>query len=98
MRVPTRRTGLTAGSQSALSYTYDNASRLTQIAQGSATVSFSYDNASRRATLTRPNGVEMTYGYDNGSRLTGTTDTLSTSMPGNLRRAQLRLSVIIIAK
>lgn len=37
---------MTAGNQSQVAYSYDNADRLTQIAQGSSTVSFLQELAS----------------------------------------------------
>jgi YD repeat-containing protein len=40
---------------------YDNGNRITQIAQGSATVSFAYDSGNRRTSLTLPNGIVMSY-------------------------------------
>jgi YD repeat-containing protein len=38
--------------QTAVSYSCDNANRLTQITQGTAMVAFTYDNAGRRTSLT----------------------------------------------
>jgi uncharacterized protein RhaS with RHS repeats len=35
--------------QPQVTYSYDNANRLTQISQGTSTVSFSYDTANRRS-------------------------------------------------
>jgi YD repeat-containing protein len=63
---------------------YDNANRLTQIAQGTSTVGFSYDTANRRSTLTLNNGVNMSYTYDNESRMTGITYNFNASTLGNL--------------
>ncbi len=40
---------MTIAGQTAVSYNWDNANRLTGITQGSSGVSFSYDNANRRA-------------------------------------------------
>ncbi len=73
--------------QSQINYSFDNANRLTQIAQGTTTVGFTYDNANRRATLTLPNGVVTSYGYDTPSQLTGITYTLGNNPPGNLSYA-----------
>lgn len=56
-----------------VTYAYDNADRITQIAQGSSTVGFTYDDANRRMTLTLANGVTLTYGYDNADQLTSIT-------------------------
>ena len=70
--------------QSAVNYTWDNANRLTQLSQGSATVSLSYDSANRRTSLTLPNGVVAAYGYDTASRLTGVTYTKGGTTVGTL--------------
>ncbi len=40
-----RRATMTVSGQSQVTYTWDNADRLTQVAQGSAIVGFTYDNA-----------------------------------------------------
>jgi RHS repeat-associated protein len=53
-----------------VSYGYDAASRLTQVAQAGLVVGLGYDNANRRTSLTYPNGTSTTYSYDNASRLT----------------------------
>jgi YD repeat-containing protein len=62
---------MTVAGQPQITYTYDNANRLTQIVQGTSTVGFSYDTANRRSTLTLSNGVNVSYSYDNDSRVTG---------------------------
>jgi RHS repeat-associated protein len=62
---------MTVLGQPAVSYTYDNADRLTGITQGSSAVSIALDADSRRTSLTLPNGVVGTYSYDTGSQLTG---------------------------
>jgi YD repeat-containing protein len=46
---------MTVLGQPTVTYTYDNANRLTQITQGTATVTFAYDAANRRTSLTLPN-------------------------------------------
>lgn len=51
-------------------YAYDDARRLTQITQGTASVGFTYDAAQRRRTVTLPTGIVATYDYDNASQLT----------------------------
>ena len=56
-----RRATMQVAGQSQVGYTFDNANRLTQIAQGTSTVGFSYDNANRRSTLTLPNGATLTF-------------------------------------
>ncbi len=55
---------MTVVGQPAVSYTWDNANRLTGITQGSSSVGFSYDNSNRRTTLTLPNGVTVAYTYN----------------------------------
>jgi len=56
-----RRTSMTVAGQTAVSYAWDNANRLTGITQGTASVSFAYDTANRKTTLTLPNGVTVAY-------------------------------------
>ena len=75
---------MTVAGQPPVSYSYDNANRLTQITQGASTVSFTYDNANRRTLLTLANGVTATYSYDAASELTGLTYKLGTTVLGNL--------------
>jgi RHS repeat-associated protein len=64
---------MTVLGQPTVTYTYDNADRLTQITQGTSTVSVGYDSAGRRTSLTLPNGVVTEYAYDPASRLSGLT-------------------------
>lgn len=47
--------------QTQVSYTYDNADRLTGVTQGSASVTLAYDDADRRTSLTLPNGIVVEY-------------------------------------
>ena len=61
---------MTANGQSPVSYNYDTASRLTQVAQGSQVVGLGYDFLGRRTTLSYPNGTSTNYTYDPASRLT----------------------------
>jgi YD repeat-containing protein len=75
---------MTVAGQPEVSYSYDNANRLTQIAQGTSNVSFSYDNANRRSSLTLPNGVSVSYAFDNDSRITGITYQFGANTLGNL--------------
>jgi RHS repeat-associated protein len=75
---------MTVAGQPQITYSYDNASRLTQIAQGTSTMGFSYDTANRRSTLTLSNGVNMSYTYDNDSRVTGITYKFNANTLGNL--------------
>jgi YD repeat-containing protein len=80
-----RRNTMTVPGQAQISYTYDNANRLTQIMQGSAIVSFGYDNANRRTSLTLPNGILVEYGHDAASRVTEITYKQNgTTLLGNL--------------
>jgi RHS repeat-associated protein len=78
---------MTVAGQLQVTYSYDNANRLTQIAQGTSTVGFSYDTANRRSTLTLSNGVNMSYTYDNDSRVTGITYKFNGNTLGNLTYA-----------
>ena len=64
-----RRQTLTLSGQPTVTYTFDNADRLTGITQGSATVTITPDAAGRRGVVTLPNGGSMTYGYDAASRV-----------------------------
>ena len=75
---------MTVAGQPQVTYSYDNANRLTQIAQGTSTVGFSYDTVNRRSTLTLSNGVNMSYTYDNDSRVTGITYKFNANTLGNL--------------
>ncbi len=70
--------------QPSLSYTYDNADRLTGMSQGPSSVAFTYDSANRRASVTLPNEIVMEYGYDATSQLTGITYKVGTNTLGNL--------------
>jgi YD repeat-containing protein len=78
---------MTVAGQPQVTYSYDDADRLTGIAQGTATVSMTYDNASRRASLTLPNGIVVEYGYDDNSRLTSLTYKQGANTLGNLTYA-----------
>ena len=70
--------------QSAVSYNYDNAHRLTSVTQGTATVTLAHDDADRRTTLTFPNGILATYGYNNANRVTSLTYTFGGDPIGEL--------------
>jgi RHS repeat-associated protein len=50
-------------------YNYDDASRLTQVAQGAQVVNLGYDITGRRTSLTYPNGTATNYFYDDASRV-----------------------------
>jgi RHS repeat-associated protein len=60
-----------------VSYSWDNANRLTGITRGTTSIPFNYDNANRKTTLTLPNGIVLAYAYDSDSRVTGMTWTLA---------------------
>src|SRR6266852_700468 len=59
-----RRTSMTVDSQQPVIYSYDAASRVKQITQGTAGVSFTYDAVGRRTSMTLPNSVVAQYTYD----------------------------------
>ena len=61
---------MVANGQQPVTYQYDLASRLTQVAQGSLAVALGYDAANRRISLAYPNGTSTSYAYDLASRLT----------------------------
>jgi RHS repeat-associated protein len=82
-----RRATMAVPGQATISYSYDNADRLTSITQSSAVVTFDYDNADRRTRLTLPNGVTTDYAYDTSSRLTGLTYKLGMTTLGTLSYA-----------
>ena len=56
--------------QPAVTYTYDDANRLTEITQGAVSVTIGYDAAGRPASLTLPGDVVVEFGYDAASQLT----------------------------
>lgn len=70
--------------QPQVGYTFDDANRLTQIAQGTSSVGFAYKKVKRRSTLTLPNGIIATYSYDNDSHLAGIAYSLNSTSVGNL--------------
>jgi len=51
------------GGTASLSYAYDAANRLTQVAEGTLQWAFAYDGAGNRTQLTRPNGTQTAYTY-----------------------------------
>ena len=67
-----------------MTYTYDNANRLTQVAQGTSTVTMGYDNADRRTSLTLPNTNSVTSVYDAASQLTTLTYKKGATVLGDL--------------
>jgi RHS repeat-associated protein len=68
--VDKRKQTMTPSGQAQITYTYDNASRLSSIVQGASTVSFGYDSNGRRTSMTLPNGVVASLSYDAASQLT----------------------------
>jgi len=52
-----RRASMSVAGQSAVTYGYDNAHRLTSITQGTTTIGMTYDDANRRSALTFANGI-----------------------------------------
>jgi len=57
-----RRTQMQVTGQTAVTYGYDDAHRITGITQGTNVVGFTYDAASRRTLATLPNGVTIAFG------------------------------------
>ena len=68
-----RRTQMQVVGQTAVTYGWDNANRLTSVTQGSNAVGFTYDAASRRTLATLPNLVTIDYGYDDANEITSLT-------------------------
>ena len=79
-----RRTQMQVTGQTAVTYGYDDAHRITGITQGTNVVGFTYDAASRRTQATLPNGVTIDYAYDNANQLTGLTYRRNGVTLGNL--------------
>jgi RHS repeat-associated protein len=79
-----RRQAMTVVGQPTVSYSWDNADRLTGITQGSTSIPIAYDNADRRTTLTLPNGIILAYTHDADSHVTGMTWTLAGNPVGDL--------------
>ena len=66
-----RRTDVTPEDGQALTYTYDDLSRMTQVQVGSNTYAYTYAEVNPLVqSLTRPNGSITTYQYDTINRLT----------------------------
>ncbi len=61
---------MTVPGQDLVQYTYNNVSRLTEVASGTLLVGIAYDAAGRRTSLTYPNGTNTIFDYDTASRLT----------------------------
>ena len=79
-----RRATMSVTGQSAASYTYDDANRVTGITQGANNVGLTYDTSGRRATLTLPNGIVVEYGYSQASQLTSLKYKKGTELLGDL--------------
>jgi len=70
------RTGLTLPGNNTVTYTYDDANRLSTLNLSAFSISafsFSFDAAGNPTNITYPNGVTAAYTYDEGGRLTGLT-------------------------
>ncbi|NGZ96375.1 MAG: hypothetical protein CV089_09650 [Nitrospira sp. WS110] len=65
-------------------YAYDNANRLTTIAQSTSTVTIAYDDADRRTSVTYPNTNKVEYVYNAASELTTVTYKQGTTTLGTL--------------
>jgi RHS repeat-associated protein len=68
-----RRESMSATALEPVTYSYDNADRLTGLSRGSESVGLEYDNADRPTAVTLPNGIEQEYGYDAASQTTSIT-------------------------
>ena len=75
---------MTVAGQPQVTYTYDNANRLTTITQGTSTVTIAYDDADRRTSATYPNTNSITYAYNAASELTSLTYKQSATTLGDL--------------
>ena len=75
---------MTVAGQTTVTYTYDNANRPIQMAQGSSTVIQTYDNANRLSSRTLPNGLVVTYTYDGASRISGINYVSNGAQLGNM--------------
>ena len=75
---------MTVVGQTQVTYTYDNANRLTTITQGTDTVTLAYDDADRRTSVTYPNTNKIEYGYNVASELTSLTYKQGTTTLGDL--------------
>ena len=70
------RTGLTLPGNKTITYTYDDANRLSTLNLSAFSISafsFSFDAAGNPTNIVYPNGVTAAYTYDEGGRLTGLT-------------------------
>ncbi len=70
--------------QPQVTYTYDNANRLTAITQSTSTVTIAYDDADRRTSVTYPNTNKAEYAYNAASELTTVTYKQGTTTLGTL--------------
>ncbi|MDH4080119.1 MAG: hypothetical protein OEU68_09920 [Nitrospira sp.] len=74
----------TVAGQPQVTYTYDNANRLTTITQSTSTVTIAYDDADRRTSVTYPNTNKVEYAYNAASELVTVTYKPSTTTLGML--------------
>jgi RHS repeat-associated protein len=79
-----RRTSMTVGSLTPVTYSYNAANELTAIAQGTTSVDFTYDAAGRLRRLALPNGIAQTYAYDEAGQLVSITYTRGSTTLGDL--------------
>jgi YD repeat-containing protein len=75
---------MTVAGQPQVTYTYDNANRLTTITQSTSTVTIGYDDADRRTSVTYPNTNKVEYAYSAASELTTITYEQGTTTLGTL--------------
>ncbi|HET7416061.1 MAG TPA: RHS repeat-associated core domain-containing protein [Solirubrobacterales bacterium] len=68
-----RRETMSATGLEAVSYTYDNADRLTGLSRGSESAALEYDKADRTTGITLPDGIKEEYGYDAAGQTTSIT-------------------------
>ncbi len=75
---------MTVVGQKQVTYTYDNANRLTTITQGTPTVTIAYDDADRRTSVAYPNGNSIIFAYNAASELTSLTYKSGATVIGDL--------------
>jgi hypothetical protein len=75
---------MTVGGQSPVSYSSDNANRLTQITQGSTNVRIAPDSDGRRKSVALPNGVSLNHLYYPDSQVKSITYKLGSTTLGDL--------------
>jgi RHS repeat-associated protein len=75
---------INGGSRTRTKYQYDNANRLTQIAQGTNVIGLAYDAANRKSSVTLPNGIVATPSFDAANQLLALSYNLSGTHIGDL--------------